>query len=629
MYKTNTYDEPKKSLANYAEVENSEVHNDDYEDPIYENTHDKVKKKKEKEKQNDDESKSLPKYKHKFAISPKKRKGTDKDKYFSIKFQGIIYSNYKISKGKDIGEQEDKNKLEPEHHITECLFERDYLKSQMAFAAKTEKAKLIDFGSGIVAEVGHTFFKVDSDGKFQKPVLEIQAKGRISSSSEDGPIKQMLIQAYGQKLFKQGSVVDIVVKVEIDTTKATKELIEATNKYKRRAKELEDEANKIKNKAEELRKKRELKRDKFVKEQIEDYQKRNKKLPSKGKIEKFVEKFYRTDTNKNLQKQIKSLRKKAGDIKGELKKIQKLLTKKLGKVVGILDGPIIRATLKVVGRILTVVGIIFDVIGAIIVAWQLANDIMNYGIRFGFNPKAILGLDDKGPGYDNPPLYVKGDGENVESEEPVHNEPFNFILESGDGEKEGSGNDKGNIEGGTGDSPEGTVKNGKTSDSRNNGTVGGDKKGTGTNKTSGLTTEKVNVGTGEKTISGGVKTEAIVQEGKGVKVETKSIKISQIIEGEEFDGVTRVIGNKRIKLNKTSIIHGEEVVFSMAFTAYFKGELCEFKVPMISGLIHIDSPAKDKKQKIRVIVNESVTCLFDGGKLCIKKGSSIEITEMK
>ena len=55
MYKTYTYDKPKKKLQNYSELENSEVYNENYEHPIYQDTYAKAKKKRDKEKQLEEE----------------------------------------------------------------------------------------------------------------------------------------------------------------------------------------------------------------------------------------------------------------------------------------------------------------------------------------------------------------------------------------------------------------------------------------------------------------------------------------------------------------------------------------------------------------------------------------------
>lgn len=445
MYKTFTYDEPKRKTRNYLEVENSEVYNENYEHPIYEDIYSKAKKRREKEKQLEEENKSLPKYKHKFAISPK-IPGVDKAKFLNISFSGTIHSEYEIREPDGSKENRDSSK-EPEHNIADFVFERDYITNQVALAANSENATLIDFGSGLTIEVGATYFKVDSNGKFSNPKLNLQAKGRLSASSEDGPVKQMITQIYGHDLFKKGSIVDIVAKIDIDTVQASKELLEFANKNKRVAKALNEEAKMLKQKATELKKTREKALHEFVKDEIKGYHKRNKKMPSEGKVKRYIEKFYRTETNRKFQEQIREFRKRVGAIEDELKQIQKILKNRFSKIVGILDGPLIRAALRVVGRILDVFGIFFSVIDAIITSFSLANDISRYGVQFGFNPWAILGLDEKGPGYDNPPLFVTGDSEGVNSNEPVHNDAFNFIRESGDGEKEGSGS--GTAEGGS------------------------------------------------------------------------------------------------------------------------------------------------------------------------------------
>jgi len=601
MYKTYTYGEPRKKLQNYSEVENSEVYNENYEHPIYQDSYTKAKKKREKEKQLEEDAKSLPKYKHKFAISPK-IPGIDKAKFISISFSGTIYSEYEIGKPKGSTEKRDDNN-NPEHNIVDFEFERDYVKNQIAIAANSKSAKLIDFGSGITLEVGATFFQVNSNGEFSKPMLELQAKGRLTASSEDGPVKQMITQIYGHDLFKKGSIVDIVAKIEIDTTQASKELLEFANKHKRQAKALEEEAKNLKEQANKLKETRKKALDDFVKDEINDYNKRNGKMPSKGKIEKYVEKFYRTETNSKLQKEIKALRKRASDIKDELKQIQKILRKRLRKVTGILDGPIIRGTLSVVGRILAIVGTILDVIGAIIVTWQLANDIMRYGVQFGFNPLAILGLDEKGPEYDNPPIFVKGDGKNVESDEPVHNDPFNFILESGDGEKEGLGNGKGNIESGTDDSPTGTVKNGKS----------------GTNNAEDKAYGNAKKGTGTKTAPGAPAKDVKASEQKdGVKAsEIKKLELLYSEEGNTLEGgESKVIQNVRVveKRNLTNT-EGSTVMIEIYFYATAKGEFQLFHFTDVEAIIRLNAD----EEKVYEIAN-SRTYKFRGGiKVCLEK----------
>lgn len=138
----------------------------------------------------------------------------------------------------------------------------------------------------------------------------------------------------------------------------------------------------------------------------------------------------------------------------------------------------------------------------------------------------------------------------------------------------------------------------------------------------------ITVGSGEKALDDGDKTEVTVLEEKGEKVEAKRVKITNTLYGVSFEGDSRVIGNKKIKLNKTSVTHGDDVKFSFIFTAYFKGELCEFQIRSISAKVHIDKPNKDKPQQINLIVTEPVTCYFKGGKLCIKKGKSINYTQI-
>jgi len=63
----------------------------------------------------------------------------------------------------------------------------------------------------------------------------------------------------------------------------------------------------------------------------------------------------------------------------------------------------------------------------------------------------------------------------------------------------------------------------------------------------------------------------------------------------------------------------------MIFTAYFKGELCEFRVNEINAIVEINV----LNQEIYLIVKESVTCHFNGGKFCIKEGSAIKYSRIQ
>jgi len=603
MYKTYTYDKPKKKLQNYSELENSEVYNENYEHPIYQDTYAKAKKKRDKEKQLEEENKSLPKYKHKFAISPNIPDG-NKVNFLSINFSGTIHSDYEIDTPKGSIEKSDDNK-EPEHNFLGFEFERDYVKDQIAIAANSKSATLIDLGSGITVEVGASFFQVDSEGKFSKPKLELEAKGRLSASSEDGPVKQMITQIYGHDLFKKGSVVDIVAKIEIDTTQASKELLEFVSKHKRQAKALEEEAKNLKKQAKELKKVREKALDNFVKDEINDYKKRNGKMPSKGNVKRYIEKFYRTETNQKFQKQIRKFRRRVSGIEDELKQTQKILRKRLRKVTGIFDGPIIRGTLSVVGRILAIVGTILNVIGAIIVAWQLAKDIMRYGVQFGFNPLAILGLDKKGPGYDNPPIFVKGDSEDVEADELVHNDPFNFIHESGDKKNESSVNGKRDDEGGKGDSPDRTIKEGKSGASNSKSETDEEtKKGSGTQQSNESPAKNIRVSEQKDDVKAS---------------DIKKLELLYSEEGNTLDeGKTNIAKNIRIvELKNPTNKEGSNVKVDIYFYAVARGKLRLYHFKDVKTILRTNLDG----EKVYEIA-KSITYKFSGGiKVCLEQGN--------
>lgn len=134
---------------------------------------------------------------------------------------------------------------------------------------------------------------------------------------------------------------------------------------------------------------------------------------------------------------------------------------------------------------------------------------------------------------------------------------------------------------------------------------------------------------GGASFDGRENTEAEVLEENDEKVEVRKIKITQTIRDEEFGGAKRKIGNERIVLNKSSITHGDHVTFMFRFSAYFKGELCDFTIEKVNAKVHITKPKQYEPQQICLIVTESITCYFKGGRICLKKGSSINYTNIQ
>lgn len=638
------------ALENEANVMGKKAADSHLVNPAFTDNSQNIRRKEDENELSDPE---LPKYKRKVVFNPKRL--NKKFDAISIKFQGVIYTDYILESENSETESsgmESNSSIKPQ-----VSFEHDYISGQIALAVKSEKATIIDFGSGIKAKIGATFFKVDSNGKFSAAVLEIPFQGRITADSEDGPFKRFLISKYGYTLFNSGGVVDLEGKVEIDTIKATRKIAEFANKHQRELKKLEKQAKKIEEEAKMLQKQRNAKRQKFVKEEIAEYRKRNGKMPSKSKIEKFAKKFNRTDANKILRDRVKDLRKHTKSIEKQVKKINKILTKQIKRATGLLDIPVLKRTLSFGSKLLKFLGPIFEVIEAVIVAYQISDAFMSNGINPGFTPSNLLNGIEKGPGFDNPPIFVKGSGE--DATELQHNEPLNFIITAGKGGEEkqvgsGHGDQEGKEEAithptkmnnGNGysisdqDEEQNATKSGKTTKQEGNGkstdgikqvnTISG-----GKGNSAGIKGEEAEVDSQIGGTSVG-KTEEINDEAKKTgqisESEIRTIYTDSYIPGEEFDG--RKIKTSKVVVelkNKSSITSNSANSAKITLDVYISPTvLLHAIIETVNGIVIIDDFEEGKEQWIRFKTNKSIVVPFDSGKICIKSGKTFKVERIK
>ena len=230
---------------------------------------------------------------------------------------------------------------------------------------------------------------------------------------------------------------------------------------------------------------------------------------------------------------------------------------------------------------------------------------MRYGVQFGFNPLAILGLDKKGPGYDNPPIFVKGDSEDVEADELVHNDPFNFIHESGDEKMESSGSGKGNVEGGMDESPDRTIKEGKSGASNSKSETDEEtKKGSGTQQSNESPAKNIRVSEQKDDVKAS---------------DIKKLELLYSEEGNTLDeGKTNIAKNIRIvELKNPTNKEGSNVKVDIYFYAVARGKLRLYHFKDVKTILRTNLDG----EKVYEIA-KSITYKFSGGiKVCLEQGN--------
>ncbi len=427
----------------HEELDENNIYTPDYEDGVY---HQLSSRHSNQHGGNPD--KSLPPYKHSFsyALSDTPQQ---KLKWLDVKLEGSIYSHYKL---------QEKTKTEKKDFSQGAFsldFGKEHIAQQITIALKTGQQKLIDLGSGFTVNFDSSLVELNDDGDIKFGASALTAKGILTKGSPDSKLKSYFTQRFGDDLFEQKSVIELTVSIQLRGDEVFKEVSKKIKAQKEKSRELLDESKTIEEDCIKLEKERIQKRDAFIQNEIIKYEKHHHNYPDESWIKNALRKFQESKINKSFKRQIQKARDKIAALKDEISRISGQLKRFILKHLPFLGHPVVKKVLRFFGAILSILGGILDMIETIRVAFNLAHDIMKYGVNFGFNPLAILGMEEKGPGYTNAPLYVKGSGES--SHEVVENSAMNLIMEAGEGdvsEMPGNKGEKGN-QGGRGTNTDG------------------------------------------------------------------------------------------------------------------------------------------------------------------------------
>jgi len=483
---------------------------------------------------------------------------------------------------------------------------------------------VIEFSPYLKLNLGAEFFKIDSNGEFDM----LKASAKLSQTLSKSQVKETPFAEIADKMPEDASLI-VEIKLEIDLSIGEANALSQLRFKEAELVTLDNETKQIQKEIRELNAEKIKKRNAFIDKELKDIKFKDKKHKKKL-IEKLEKKFNKQnkqiresidnlkDRLRKKKKYVKSLKSKAEDLASKikspfLKKLNNSFIKKCGSI------------LAKIAKALDYIEIVFSVLKISIMLWSGAkmrlfkgeslSDISLYEISEILEQTML----DKILGKEIP----EGDEITTERPEAVYPNSGNLSEEENLAAIEAEyqnflslyGKLMGTYSTGSGTGVGGNLKHGNNSE---NGS------GSGFSKKKEKEIEESDKKEGSKFgVKGKTekdKTEADFLENSNEKVQVKKIQVQKTNRGEEFDGDKREIGNKKIILSKTSVTNGEKVFFTMSFTAYFKGELCEFRAERIDAIVKIDV----KDQEIYLIVKESVTCHFNGGKLCIKEGSSIK-----
>jgi len=483
---------------------------------------------------------------------------------------------------------------------------------------------LIEFSPYLKLDLGAEFFKINSDGEFDM----LKASAKLSQTLSKSQVKETPFAEIADKIPESASLI-VEIELELDLSIKEAKALSLLKVNEAQLDVLDNETKQIQKEIRELNAEKIKKQNAFIDKELKDIEFKDEKHKKKL-IEKLEKKF---------NKQNKQIRESIDNLKDKLRK-QKKIVKKLeqdarnisdsikSKFLKKLNNSFIKkygSLLTKIAKALDYIEIVFSVLKISIMLWSGAKMRLFKGESLSDISLSEISeileqtMLDKILGKEIP----EGDEFTTERPEAVYPNSGNLTedenLEAIEAEYQNFlslyGKLMGPYSSGSGTGIGGNLKHGNNSEN-SSGSDFSKKEEKEIEESE--KKEGTKFGTRRKTEED--KIEADFLENSNEKVQVNKIRVLKIDYNSEFDGDKRVIGNKQITLNKNSVVNEEEVLFLMIFTAYFKEELCEFRAERIKAIVKIDVT----NQEIYLIVKESVTCHFNGGKFCIKQGSSIK-----
>jgi len=483
---------------------------------------------------------------------------------------------------------------------------------------------LIEFSPYLKLDLGAEFFKINSDGEFDM----LKASAKLSQTLSKSQVKETPFAEIADKIPESASLI-VEIELELDLSIKEAKALSLLKVNEAQLDVLDNETKQIQKEIRELNAEKIKKQNAFIDKELKDIEFKDEKHKKKL-IEKLEKKF---------NKQNKQIRESIDNLKDKLRK-QKKIVKKLeqdarnisdsikSKFLKKLNNSFIKkcgSLLAKIAKALDYIEIVFSVLKISIMLWSGAKMRLFKGESLSDISLSEISeileqtMLDKILGKEIP----EGDEFTTERPEAVYPNSGNLTedenLEAIEAEYQNFlslyGKLMGPYSSGSGTGIGGNLKHGNNSEN-SSGSDFSKKEEKEIEESE--KKEGTKFGTRRKTEED--KIEADFLENSNEKVQVNKIRVLKIDYNSEFDGDKRVIGNKQITLNKNSVVNEEEVLFLMIFTAYFKEELCEFRAERIKAIVKIDVT----NQEIYLIVKESVTCHFNGGKFCIKQGSSIK-----
>jgi len=537
-------------------------------------------------------------------------------------------------------EEEKDNKSKASFKLGDA--QRDFFKQTADVALGKAEVTVIEFCPDWQLKVGLDLFKVDSTGDFEMLQASIAMPVRVLSKEQ---VKNTPLKDFAAQMSDKAELY-VEIQLVIDLSRGEAKALRRLKIKQGEVDAVGGEVDNLDKKVKQLKEQKLKSKESFIDSKLEELGKKSKDELSDKELKKLERQFNKTceelrdeivDTKNKLRKQqqnLKKLQQKSRDLASKiksplLKKLNSAFLKKIGSI------------LSKLATALNYIEVVYSVLKILILLWSgakikfLKGESLDDISPMETSELLMQVMHDKITGKkqaENPEYtdkieeYGTGGGATDDDVSAIQAELQNFISAHGKA-FESSGTKTGNGLGG--ENGTGSEEGSESEESKGSGSIGKASENAEKEAEEQVKKQGVKVGSGEKAIEGGEKSEVTVYEEKGEKVEAKRIKIVHTADNEDFDGEHRVIGNKKIKLNKESVTHGDNVEFSFSFTAYFKGELCEFQLRRLSARVHIDAPVEGKAQCVRLILSESVTCYFEGGKLCIKKGNAINYTQIE
>jgi len=505
--------------------------------------------------------------------------------------------------------------------------EREKFKQKAEAAFGKAEVTAIQFSPDLELNVGLDLFKVDSGGNFDMLKTSVTMPVRILSKTQ---AQNTPLSNIAEKMSDKAELY-VEIKLEIDLSPKEAGALKELQLKHAEVDNVGEKVTRLDNKAKELGENKLKNQSDFYDAKLQKMGKNSKDELTSREIKKLEKQFNKTcrelqdklvDVKHKLRKQqekLKRLRKSVTELSEQIKSpFLKRLNKKLLKKIGTILARIAKA--------LDYIEIVYSALKILILLWSGAKLKILKGKSLSdinlndMSELLIQTMLDKFTGKEIPEgeestterpeaVYPGKEGEDEEGGlTEIQAEYQNFVnlysrmIEAGNKINSRKKTEENNKEI-TGNSPVGTQQE--------------DKDG-----------KEEKAEAGGPSFAGRGNAEAEVMEENDDKVEARKIKITQTKRDEEFDGTKRKIGNERIVLNKSSIAHGDKVTFMLRFSTYFKGELCDFTIEKVDAEVDITKPEENKPQQINLIVTKSITCYFNGGRICLKKGSIINYTNI-